>query len=155
MPTVPFSFRWSTFDQLSAAELYEILRIRQEVFVVEQDCAYQDADGKDQCAWHLACWDYTTESPTLLAYLRVVFPGKKYPEPSIGRVLTTHSARGTGLGRELMRTAIENTQREYPESPIRISAQLYLEKFYTDLGFEQVSEPYDEDGIPHIEMVLP
>ncbi|WP_226660755.1 GNAT family N-acetyltransferase [Microbulbifer aggregans] len=154
MPVAPFIFRWSTFNQLSPTELYEILRVRQEVFVVEQDCAYQDVDGKDQRAWHLACWDDTAESPTLLAYLRVVHPGEKYPEPSIGRVLTSKAARGTGLGKELMRTAIERTRREYPQAPIRISAQLYLNKFYTDLGFEPVSEPYDEDGIPHIEMVL-
>lgn len=154
MPTAPLTFRWSTFNQLSPTDLYEILSVRQQVFVVEQDCAYQDVDGKDQCAWHLTCWDESAESSVLLAYLRVVHPGEKYPEPSIGRVLTTEAARGTGLGKELMRRAIEQTRREYPQAPIRISAQLYLKKFYADLGFEPVSEPYDEDGIPHIEMVL-
>lgn len=151
----PPIFRWSLFDQLTNNELYEILRARQEVFAVEQDCVYQDADGKDQHAWHLACWDSTLASPVLLAYLRVVFPGKKYAEPSIGRVLTVEAARGTGLGRELMRYAIRHTLREFPQAPIRISAQLYLKKFYEEFGFEQIAEPYEEDGIPHIEMLRP
>lgn len=146
-------WQWCTFDKLTAEQLYEILRIRQEVFAVEQDCVYQDADGKDQHAWHLACWQADSDQPCLQAYLRVVFPGKKYPEPSIGRVLTCESARGSGLGRELMRRAIEMMQRELPQAPIRISAQLYLKKFYEEFGFEQTSEPYDEDGIPHIEML--
>ncbi|WGL16811.1 GNAT family N-acetyltransferase [Microbulbifer bruguierae] len=153
MSIQPYTFEWSSFDQLTPSELYEILRVRQEVFTVEQDCPYQDADGKDQHAWHLVCWDSDTSSPTALAYLRVVFPGKKYPEPSIGRVLTSKAVRGTGIGKALMECAIEHTQREYPGAPIRISAQLYLKKFYGDLGFKQVSQPYDEDGIPHIEML--
>ncbi len=146
-------WHWSTFDQLTRDQLYEILRMRQEVFTVEQDCAYQDADGKDPFAWHLCGWSGESESPALLAYLRMVFPGKKYAEPSIGRVLTAASTRGTGLGRELMRRAVENTEREYPHAPIRISAQQHLERFYGELGFERVSDPYDEDGIPHIEML--
>lgn len=149
------TFQWCTFHQLSLEQLYEILRARQEVFTVEQDCPYQDADGKDQLSWHLACWDSTAETPSLLAYLRVVFPGTKYPEPSIGRVLTCGSARGTGLGKELMRRAIEHTLRALPQAAIRISAQLYLKTFYEELGFGQVSEPYEEDGIPHIEMLRP
>jgi len=146
-------WQWSSFDQLTREQLYEILRMRQEVFTVEQDCAYQDADGKDPFAWHLCGWSDQSESPALLAYLRVVFPGEKYAEPSIGRVLTAASTRGSGLGRELMRRAMENTAREYPNTPVRISAQQYLERFYSGFGFERVSEPYDEDGIPHIEML--
>ena len=148
-------FQWCTFNQLSLAQLYEILRARQQVFTVEQDCAYQDADGKDPHSWHLACWESNAESPALLAYLRVVFPGKKYTEPSIGRVLTCDHVRGTGLGKTLMQRAIQHTHQELPHAAIRISAQLYLKKFYEELGFAQVSEPYDEDGIPHIEMLLP
>ncbi|MFC6632127.1 GNAT family N-acetyltransferase [Microbulbifer taiwanensis] len=142
-------WHWSSFGQLTRDQLYEILRLRQEVFAVEQECPYQDADGRDQFAWHLSGWS----GESLFAYLRVVFPGKKYTEPSIGRVLTSESARGTGLGRELMRRAIENTQREFPQASIRISAQQYLKKFYGEFGFEQVSGPYDEDGIAHIEML--
>ncbi|WP_078085766.1 GNAT family N-acetyltransferase [Microbulbifer mangrovi] len=154
-PTPKHHYRWSSFDQLTSTELYEILRARQEVFVVEQECAYQDTDGKDQHAWHFACWDTDSEAPALLAYLRVVSPGKKYAEPSIGRVLTRSSVRGTGIGRELMRLGIEHTLQEYPKARIRISAQLYLKRFYEALGFEQCSETYDEDGIPHIEMLRP
>ncbi|QFT55529.1 GNAT family N-acetyltransferase [Microbulbifer sp. THAF38] len=148
-------WQWCSFQQLSIDQLYEILRARQEVFTVEQDCPYQDADGKDQEAWHLICWDKESQSPQLVAYLRVVFPGKKYSEPSIGRVLTAESSRGTGLGRELIRRAVEQTQAEYPGSGIRISAQEHLRRFYGEFGFEQVSAPYDEDGIPHIEMLRP
>lgn len=146
-------WQWLRFSELSADQLYEILRVRQKVFTVEQDCAYQDADGKDRYARHLAAWRANTDSPQLLAYLRVVIPGVKYAEPSIGRVLTAKSARGTGLGRELMRRAIAHTQAEFPGRAIRISAQEYLQRFYREFGFEQVSEPYDEDGIPHIEML--
>lgn len=146
-------WQWAAFADLSTEQLYEILRVRQEVFTVEQDCAYQDADGKDQRAWHLIAWSEETAHPESLAYLRVVFPGVKYAEPSIGRVLTQESARGTGLGRELMSHAIAHTLREYPGTDIRISAQQHLKTFYGDFGFEQVSEPYDEDGIPHIEML--
>lgn len=152
-PTPHYEYRWSSFEQLTAIELYEILRARQEVFVVEQECAYQDVDGKDHHARHLACWDSQSDSPTLLAYLRVVVPGKKYTEPSIGRVLTCKSVRGAGIGRELMRRGIEHTRHEFPGAAIRISAQLYLKRFYEELGFEPSSEPYDEDGIPHIEML--
>ncbi|WP_193164632.1 GNAT family N-acetyltransferase [Microbulbifer hainanensis] len=148
-------WQWGKFSDFSPDQLYEVLRVRQAVFTVEQDCAYQDADGKDQSAWHLTAWRTASPTPEALAYLRVVFPGKKYPEPSIGRVLTAEGARGTGLGRELMRRAVEQIEREYPQSPIRISAQQYLESFYRDFGFVRVSEPYDEDGIPHIEMLRP
>ncbi|MCK7597071.1 GNAT family N-acetyltransferase [Microbulbifer sp. CAU 1566] len=152
-PTPEHHYRWSSFDQLTPSELYEILRARQEVFAVEQESIYQDVDGKDQHAWHLACWNSESDSPALLAYLRLIVPGKKYAEPSIGRVLTRKSVRGTGTGRELMRLGIEYTLREFPQAPIRISAQLYLKRFYEEFGFAQASETYDEDGIPHIEML--
>ena len=148
-------WQWSRLEGLDVHQLYEILRVRQEVFTVEQDCAYQDADGKDSCAWHLCGWNPGSAQPQLLAYLRVVDPGKKYSEPSIGRVLTADTARGKGLGRDLMWQALNNTREAFPESAIRISAQQHLEKFYSEFGFVQCSSPYDEDGIPHIEMLRP
>ncbi|MFI2810655.1 MULTISPECIES: GNAT family N-acetyltransferase [Microbulbifer] len=148
-------WQWARLEGLDNRQLYEILRVRQEVFTVEQDCAYQDADGRDWDSWHLCGWDTRTPEPHLLAYLRVVDPGKKYREPAIGRVLTALSARGTGLGRELVRRAVLLSDDVHPGAAIRISAQLHLAGFYRDFGFEQVSEPYDEDGIPHIEMLRP
>ena len=152
-PTPAASYRWCTFEQLTPCELYEILRARQEVFTVEQNCVYQDLDGKDQYSWHLSGWNSESEAPALLAYLRLVPPGRKYAEPSIGRVLTRKNVRGTGVGRELMRQGVDYTWLQFPGSAIRISAQLYLQRFYEEFGFVQSSEQYDEDGIPHIEML--
>lgn len=146
-------WQWSKLGQLSPDQLYEILRLRQAVFAVEQNCVYQDTDGKDQFSWHLAGWSDSADSPALLTYLRVVFPGEKYAEPSIGRVVTAPSARGAGLGRELMRRAITLTEGEFPGVAIRISAQEHLQAFYQEFGFVRVSAPYDEDGISHIEML--
>ena len=146
-------WQWSSFDELSLYELYEILKIRQTIFIVEQDCAYQDADDLDQVAWHLIGWHEDAHKKNMVAYLRVVFPGKKFPEPSIGRVLVAPESRKTGLGKELTAEAIARIAEVYPKSAIRISAQQHLEKFYTDFGFKAVSKPYLEDGIPHIEML--
>ncbi|MEJ2444784.1 MAG: GNAT family N-acetyltransferase [Exilibacterium sp.] len=147
-------WQWKRFDELSKHELYEILKVRQEVFVVEQNCAYVDADGLDQNAWHLTGWyQNDADGRRIAAYLRVVFPGCRYEEPSIGRVLTTAQSRGRGLGKVLMETALCNIERIYPNQAIRISAQQYLERFYHALEFSRVSEPYSEDGIPHIEML--
>lgn len=140
-----------TFEQLSVAEVYEILRVRQEIFVVEQNCPYQDVDGLDNVSWHL--FNKEQESGNILAYLRITFAGHKYSETSIGRVLTTQQARGKGLGKVLIEEAMGFLNKELPGQSIRISAQLYLQKFYEDFGFKVVSEPYDEDDIPHIEMV--
>ena len=144
------------FDSLSLTELYTLMRLRQEVFVVEQNCVYLDADGYDQKAWHLLGWDGEQQ---LVAYLRLFAPGVKYkdfPEDaSIGRVCTAASVRGTGLGRELMVRGIAEAERLWPGCAIRISAQVYLLKFYGSLGFVVASEPYDEDGIPHVEMARP
>ena len=142
------------FDSLSLADLYDLMRFRQEVFVVEQNCVYLDADGYDQKARHLLGRDETGQ---LVACLRLFAPGVKYPEFStdatIGRVCTAASARGTGLGQELMRSGIAEAARLWPGCGIRISAQAYLLNFYGKLGFLPVSEPYDEDGIPHVEMI--
>jgi len=146
-------WKWSLFDELSARDLYAILKIRQAVFVVEQDCAYQDIDDIDQHAWHLLGKQQSGATQRLVAYLRLVYPTIKYPEPSIGRVLTGASARGQGLGKAMTREALAQAAREYPGQPVRISAQSYLFEFYNEFGFEIVSEPYDEDGIPHVEML--
>lgn len=147
------NWQWLSFAELIREELFEIVKVRQAVFVVEQNCAYPDADDLDLVSWHLIGWREDNTGRDLVAYLRVVFPGKKYPEPSIGRLLTASLARGTGLGKALICEAIARTASIYAHMPIRISAQRYLEKFYSGFGFETVSEPYEEDGIPHIEMV--
>lgn len=145
-------WRWCDFDSLSVHELQAIYRARQHVFVIEQQCIYQDVDGADAVSFHLAAWGRETEMP--LAYARVVSPGVKYAEPSIGRVLTTDAARGTGLGRELVRRAIRHCGEIHPGLGIRISAQSRLERFYGEFGFIVQGERYLEDGIPHTEMLL-
>jgi ElaA protein len=145
-------WRWCRFDELSVFELQAIYRARQIVFSVEQQCAYLDADGFDEASYHLAAWSSDPALP--LAYARVVHPGQKYVEPSIGRVITTGTARGTGLGRELVRRSIVHCNEVFPGQGIRISAQTRLEAFYAGFGFEAVGAPYVEDGIPHTEMLL-
>ena len=150
----------SRFDDLTPRELHDIYRARLEVFVVEQKCPFQDVDGADPACWHLMG---LSPSPLgegrgegqLVAYCRLVPPGTKFAEPSIGRVITLGGARGTGLGRELMREAIAHTDKLWPGKVLRIGAQRYLERFYGSFGFEAVGEPYDEDGIMHVEMVRP
>jgi ElaA protein len=137
------------FDELTPAELYTLLRLRTEVFVVEQQCIFQDMDDKDQSCYHLMGW----EENNLVAYTRLVPPGVIYTEPSIGRVVSSPLVRGRGIGRTLMEKSIEQTEALFGPVPIRIGAQVYLQTFYTGLGFSPVSEPYIEDGIPHIEMI--
>jgi ElaA protein len=145
------TWRCVEFSALTTSELYRILAARSEVFVVEQDCVYQDPDDHDQSAFHV--WAQPG-GQQLAAYLRLLPPGEKYPEASIGRVLTRPAWRGTGLGKTLVRQGIENCQRLFPDTTIRISAQAHLENFYGAFGFVATSPPYDEDGIPHIEMLL-
>lgn len=147
------AWRWCRFDDLGVRELDAIYRARQQVFSAEQACAYLDADGFDADSFHLAAWPASRGLPS--AYARVVRPGLKYAEPSIGRVITTARARGTGLGRELVRRAVALTERVFPGQGIRISAQSQLEKFYAQAGFEIIGERYIEDGIPHTEMLRP
>lgn len=147
--------KWSSFQQLSIEELYEILRIRQQVFTVEQRCPYQDADGLDLCAWHLQAFDAAADPPRLGGYLRVLPPGSRFPEPSIGRLLVAPELRHCGLARELMQEALSRIALLYPGMPTRISAQLYLRDLYRGLGFTASSPIYDEDGIPHLEMLRP
>ncbi|MFM9917681.1 MAG: GNAT family N-acetyltransferase [Rhizobacter sp.] len=144
---------WRRFDKLSVHALQHIHTARQQVFVVEQQCPYVDADGCDEHAFHLAAW--MPEQPEPVAYARVVDPGFRYSEPSIGRVLTAASVRGRGLGRELLQRAVVQTIDSFPGQGIRISAQKHLEAFYRSFGFRGVGKCYLEDGIPHIEMLRP
>jgi ElaA protein len=147
MSRVELTWHVRTFAELAIAELYAIMALRQRVFVVEQNCAYQDADGVDAASRHL----WADRGGAIAAYLRIVPAGVKFPELSIGRVITAPEARGTGLGRELMKRGIAAAGAV----PIRIGAQAHLEKFYGELGFVRASDVYDEDGIPHIEMIRP
>jgi ElaA protein len=144
-----FRFQWCRIDEFSPRQLHAVLATREAVFIVEQRCAYQDADDLDVHAWHLTAWS----QEQVAAYLRVVDPGFKYDEPSIGRVLTSEIARGSGLGKQLMHTAIEKTAEVFPHQAIRISAQSYLLEFYKSFGFQPVSAEYLEDDIPHVEML--
>jgi len=146
------AWRTRRFDELTPRELQFIYMARQQVFALEQACIYLDVDGHDEAAWHIAAWSPRHGVP--LAYARLLDPGVKYPEPSMGRVLTTEAARGTGLGRALVRRVIEWSARVHPQQGLRISAQSRLEDFYRDAGFVVVGERYLEDGIPHTEMLL-
>jgi ElaA protein len=137
------------FDELTPYQLYAILQLRNEVFVVEQNCVFQDADDKDQASWHLMGFDENK----LVAYTRLVPPGIAYEEPSIGRVVTSPSVRRFGAGRLLMQHSIDAVYNLFGHAPIKIGAQLYLKKFYESFGFEQVGEQYIEDNIPHIYML--
>ncbi|WP_346316427.1 GNAT family N-acetyltransferase [Chitinophaga sp. YIM B06452] len=142
---------WSvkTFNELTNEELYQVLRLRAEVFVVEQGCNYLDLDNYDQQALHLQGINETG----LVAYTRLFAPGIKYDMASIGRVISSPSARGKGFGRQLMEVSIAAVEARWGKIPIKIGAQLYLQKFYESLGFVQSSEMYLEDQIPHIEMI--
>ena len=141
---------WSLkkFHELTLDELYAILQLRSKVFVVEQDCVYNDVDGKDQLAWHLA----GTEDGNLIAYTRILPPGIVYNDPAIGRVVTSPLKRSSGLGRELMDRSIEHCEMLFGNTSITLSAQAYLKKFYESLGFFAIGDEYLDDGIPHIEM---
>ena len=141
---------WRSFQELTPDELYDILALRQTVFVVEQNCAYLDADGWDRRSRHL----YRRDAGGLMvAYLRLVEPGVKYAEPSIGRVITHPSVRRTGLGRELMAEGLRGADEHYPGAGVRIGAQKWAERFYRSLGFESVGHEFIEDDIPHVEML--
>ena len=139
------------FNELSTTELYAIMQLRIQVFSVEQNCPYQDADGKDQQSWHLMIYNKANE---LVAYSRLLPKGVSYPNyASIGRVVNAQSVRGQGIGILLMQKSIEKALELFKEEPIKISAQAYLRKFYTSLGFVATGEEYIEDHIPHIAML--
>lgn len=142
--------RWqvSAFDALSPRQLYAALRLRQAVFVVEQDCVYQDLDDLDQDSLHLLCW----RGGELLATQRCLPPGLSYPESALGRIVVAPAARGLQLGRELVQRGIDHNLAQWPGSGIRIGAQAHLERFYGSLGFVRDGDNYLEDGIPHVHM---
>src|SRR5690349_7192044 len=144
------NIKWAIkkFEELSPYEIYEILRLRSEVFVVEQKCLFLDMDGNDQHCHHLM----GTLNNKLVAYKRLVPPGTIYELPSIGRVVTSPSVRKSGFGKALMQKSIESVLHIYGSQPIKIGAQLYLKKFYESFGFQQVSNVYLEDNIEHIYM---
>jgi ElaA protein len=145
--------RWNVapFIELTVDELYDVLALRQLVFSVEQKCAYLDCDGKDQASHHLLGRD---PAGRLVAYARLVPAGVTFDEPSIGRVVNHPDVRRSGVGKELMREAIDRALAMFGARPIRIGAQLYLKRFYEELGFVVTGDVYDEDGIPHVHMLL-
>lgn len=149
------TWQWQTFDELGPHGLYAVLALRQRVFVLEQQCLYPDLDGHDQAAMHLLGWHEGDGDgqPQLAAYLRVLAPGAKYVEMSLGRVLTAPEARTTGAGKQLLAEGIARAVHLHAGHAIRIGAQQYLERFYQSFGFVTVSAPYDEDGIQHIDML--
>ncbi|HZW63536.1 MAG TPA: GNAT family N-acetyltransferase [Flavobacteriaceae bacterium] len=138
-----------TFSQLTVQELYDILQLRSEVFVVEQNCVYQDIDGKDQEALHVM--GYHNEK--LIAYTRVFKPGIYFSEASIGRVVVKQQERKHQYGYQIMKKAIEVIAEYYKTNTVKISAQCYLKSFYNNLGFKETGKEYLEDGIPHIAML--
>lgn len=144
------NLEWHTasFDQLTLDQLHDMLALRIEVFVIEQDCPYQEIDGLDKEAQHL----WATSQGELIACLRVLPPGKVYPESAIGRVVVKKTARGTGLGHDLMRKGIDLIRQNYGAVAIKLSAQEHLKDYYAAHGFLQCGEGYLEDGIPHIPM---
>ncbi len=145
------NFECIPFHQLTIFQLYEIMVLRQEVFVVEQNCPYLDADGKDQESWHLMAWNTAGK---LVAYARLLPKGVAYSDyPAIGRIVNAPTVRGTGVGRALVQRAIETAIQLFGNEPIKIGAQLYLRQFYQSFGFESVGEEYLEDGILHISMI--
>ena len=138
------------FSELTTEELYQILRLRSEVFVVEQYCIYQDLDNKDQKAIHL----YFKENDEILAYTRIFKAGYYYENPSIGRVVVSKKNRGKDFGKKIMIDSIEYIKQNMKGKKIELSAQKYLDKFYKDLGFYKTGEDYLEDGIPHQRMLF-
>jgi ElaA protein len=164
------AWRLVRFEDLTPRELHDIYRLRLDVFVVEQKCPFQDVDGADPECWHLLGTDSefsgdgqpekrglspVTSPAALVAYSRLLPPGTKFAEASIGRVVTTGAARRLGYGRQLMAESLRRAEILWPGRALRIGAQAYLEGFYASFGFVTASEPYDEDGIMHVEMVRP
>jgi ElaA protein len=162
------TWRCAPFEQLTPSEIHDMLQARSAAFVVEQGCVFLDIDGVDPQCWHLVGYASLDSrlrgndshpraggDPILVATARLVPPGTKFAEPSIGRVVTTCAVRGTGVGRLLVKEALAQAEKLWPRQAIRIGAQKHLERFYGSLGFVSASEPYDEDGILHIEMLRP
>ena len=148
---IPPSWRYEPFAALSVDELYRLMALRQRVFVVEQACAYLDADGWDHHADHL----WLEDGDAAVACLRAFAPGVKHAEAVLGRIVTAPERRGTGLGHALVAEGLAQLERAHGPVPVRISAQAYLEHFYRQHDFDRASDNYDEDGIPHLLMVRP
>lgn len=138
------------FTELTTADLYDILAVRQQVFIAEQNCNYCDLDYLDQKSWHLLGRE---EQGALVAYSRILPPGVKYTETAFGRVLITKEFRSYGFGKELVERSVNLALQEYPDHNIKISAQLYLQKFYESYGFKVTGGVYDDGGIEHIDMI--
>ncbi len=143
-------FKIKTFNEFTIHELYEILQLRSEVFVVEQDCVYQDLDGKDQKALHI----FGFKNEKIVAYTRIFKPGYYFKNASIGRVVVAITERKYGFGHDLIKTSIKAVKTYFKVDNITISAQVYLKKFYESHGFKKVGKDYLEDEIPHIRMIL-
>ncbi|MDM1408380.1 GNAT family N-acetyltransferase [Myroides sp. DF42-4-2] len=145
------SIHWHTkaFEELTLDELYDIMQLRTNIFVVEQNCPYPELDGKDKNCLHV----FATQHGKVIAYARIVPPGLSYKEISIGRVVVDQAHRKDGLGKILLALTIEKIEEEFDQQPIQIGAQTYLKKFYSSFGFETVSAEYLEDGIPHVDMI--
>lgn len=146
------SWQFARFDHLSLRDWYAVSAARIEVFVIEQNCPFQDLDGADVSSWHLIGWHEQDGKRDLAAYCRLVDPGIKFDAPSIGRVITTAKFRSGGFGKALLAEACWRHDALYPGLPNRIGAQARLEKFYRGFGFVTDSDEYLEDGIPHLEM---
>lgn len=144
-------WNWRDFDALAARQLYAVLRLRSEVFVLEQHCLFQDMDGHDAAARHLM----GQRGDRLAAYARCLPPGVTFAEASIGRIVTDPSERGSGIGHELVRRAIALVEQSWGRQAIRIGAQAHLARFYAAHGFRDLGRPYVEDGIDHLEMLRP
>ncbi|WP_293026433.1 GNAT family N-acetyltransferase [Pandoraea sp.] len=154
MLLAPMQWHCKRFESLQADELYGILAARAAVFVLEQRCLYADIDGKDERALHVFAQAPGESGQVIIAaYARLLRPGVSYPEASLGRVLTAAAYRRTGMGRRLVAYGLDCIQTHWPRSTVRIGAQMYLQRFYESFGFVRVGEPYDEDGIPHLEML--
>jgi ElaA protein len=153
-------WHFAPFAQLTPQQVHDLYRLRAAVFIVEQNCVFQDVDGVDPKCWHLLGYGDRSQSDggcdlssvELLVYCRLLPAGVKFAEPSIGRVITAPSVRGTGMGRVLMAEAMRRANGLWPGHPLRIGAQAHLERFYNEFGFTKSSQPYDEDGILHVEM---
>jgi ElaA protein len=143
------NWQTKTFDDLSNHALYAVLKLRLDVFSIEQQCIYQDLDNRDQEALHMLGW----QGEELVAYQRLLPPGLDYPESSIGRIVINMEARGHNLGKEMVQRGMDFALGTWPGNDIRINAQAYLRKFYMNLGFEPLTEEYIYDGIPHLEML--
>ncbi|HYH98549.1 GNAT family N-acetyltransferase [Hyalangium sp.] len=146
-------WQWRRFPELTVDELYRVVALRQQVFIVEQKSIYQDADGYDRGSHHLLGGLPGEPEPFLAAYLRVLPPGLKYPEASFGRVITAPRVRSQGYGKTLVEKGLSFIETHFPGAPVRIGAQHYLQRFYEGYGFRPISDVYDEDGVPHIDMI--